>query len=172
MLNAFRHHGLYRRGIVVRRTAAQRTSCSTPFGITDYIGTPASRKGYCKYLCSTPFGITDYIGRGRRWPDTGRRSTRAQRLSASRIISDVVPVAVYGRINKCSTPFGITDYIGIASIRRRSAIALACAQRLSASRIISAGATAGADHQTEMCSTPFGITDYIGWPTPAPPPSI
>ena len=118
VLNAFRHHGLYRlstRSAAVAATnSAQRLSasriisvlaslllvkgcltvCSTPFGITDYIGVGAGPPFIDAYLCSTPFGITDYIGLPR------------QRDGAR------------GRV-MCSTPFGITDYIG--GYRRRTA---------------------------------------------------
>ena len=87
VLNAFRHHGLYRPRGVVRKPyegkfCAQRLSasriisgycrqvaggyaleCSTPFGITDYIGYPLLDPHVeCVLRCSTPFGITDYIG--------------------------------------------------------------------------------------------------------------
>ena len=37
--------------------------CSTPFGITDYIGGgDITLTGLAGEMCSTPFGITDYIG--------------------------------------------------------------------------------------------------------------
>ena len=162
VLNAFRHHGLYRWEAVTGRYA--RLRCSTPFGITDYIGRrPTWRRRCCgcraqrlsasriisvvlpldvcrRQPCSTPFGITDYIGR--RWCRSGRGawSPGAQRLSASRIISAVrgLPgLAYFG----CSTPFGITDYIGVAVAEAAPSV-VDCAQRLSASRIISAPSAA------------------------------
>ena len=133
VLNAFRHHGLYRcrqpagslPQVCAQRLSASRiiSAARTALGLDD------SDK------CSTPFGITDYIGwsstSGCRW-----RARCAQRLSASRIIS--VTIAIVRRFGgvRCSTPFGITDYIGLwltAPRTRRSP----CAQRLSASRIIS-----------------------------------
>ena len=90
--------------------------CSTPFGITDYIGSPII--GYWlpdPPMCSTPFGITDYIGSSAPRGASIRQQLSAQRLSASRIISvrkfwitkPAFPL-------RCSTPFGITDYIGYA----------------------------------------------------------
>ena len=160
VLNAFRHHGLYRRN--QRRGA---------------------RSGV--YLCSTPFGITDYIG-SRPAPPHSRPAAGAQRLSASRIIS-VVVLSFIAAITMCSTPFGITDYIGrdagqgggagaavLNAFRhhglyrwcRRCApgpiTMTTCAQRLSASRIISARHAAAIGSGGIWCSTPFGITDYIG----------
>ena len=62
MLNAFRHHGLYR-ATWMKAMATACMRCSTPFGITDYIGLRAVSLGRVgPVLCSTPFGITDYIG--------------------------------------------------------------------------------------------------------------
>ena len=85
MLNAFRHHGLYRVA-VLRVLDIKRELCSTPFGITDYIGASEnSSNAQTPNLCSTPFGITDYIGR--RLAEEGPDRGSAQRLSASRIIS-------------------------------------------------------------------------------------
>ena len=116
MFNAFRHHGLYRSCINVR-ASARVFLCSTPFGITDYIGViprPASMLSR-RQMCSTPFGITDYIGSMRtRGAHRGGRTSSAQRLSASRIISVSGGQPCRGRapIQECSTPFGITDYIG------------------------------------------------------------
>ena len=54
--------------------------CSTPFGITDYIGLDA-RLDLNDHVCSTPFGITDYIGSGHR-PHT--QSSRRPVLNAFR----------------------------------------------------------------------------------------
>ena len=88
VLNAFRHHGLYRGSSCCCCPLSSRR-CSTPFGITDYIGRAHSAHVEMNsLLCSTPFGITDYIG-----PNTDGSGV-------------VVNTA------KCSTPFGITDYIG------------------------------------------------------------
>ena len=233
VLNAFRHHGLYRSYTNLRRiltSGAQRLSasriisawisvlasdfaplCSTPFGITDYIGGgcgAAARRQ--SFWCSTPFGITDYIGQsgGRRFgyvsvlnafrhhglyrwrrcrPRTCTRRS-AQRLSASRIISEgrwtweeaalhmcSTPFGITDYIGPravtcirclrylCSTPFGITDYIGFFNSLHTSAVTLS-AQRLSASRIISVSANDEWSLTDIWCSTPFGITDYIGRP--------
>ena len=117
VFNAFRHHGLYRRTILLD-LLHRGIRCSTPFGITDYIGpvphkvprdrrhvfnafrhhglyrTPGSpSRARNSDMCSTPFGITDYIGRG---PAVGQPSP-----------------------HECSTPFGITDYIGRGAPRRQ-----------------------------------------------------
>ena len=109
--------------------------CSTPFGITDYIGRGGGAVGpRPRHVCSTPFGITDYIGP----TDAGDLSASAggaQRLSASRIISGAGMSNVSNRTVLCSTPFGITDYIGCERAHHAAVV---------------------------LCSTPFGITDYIG----------
>ena len=121
VLNAFRHHGLYR--VSYARIQEFGLQCSTPFGITDYIGAHwAWSEAHQDYMCSTPFGITDYIGSAT-GQSTGRSTPGAQRLSASRIISGgLIVSAEDARSAECSTPFGITDYIGsiwlIASFRR------------------------------------------------------
>ena len=135
-------------------------------------------------MCSTPFGITDYIGPGTGRPKTSRSSS-AQRLSASRIISVSRACRLCSANRLCSTPFGITDYIGRLAARRLGAGADVLnafrhhglyrrhpvadrrrqgemrAQRLSASRIISVP-VCGYHGPIVLCSTPFGITDYIG----------
>ena len=112
VLNAFRHHGLFRMCSRVlscsSEPCAQRLSASRIISARRCAPRLASAR-----RCSTPFGITDYFG--------GGLSTRptmplisAQRLSASRIISAARAIAPK-----------LTPY---------------CAQRLSASRIISGGA--------------------------------
>ena len=63
VLNAFRHHGIYRTSSGPR-IAPCPDRCSTPFGITEYIGRKAASEHDYTVLCSTPFGITEYIGRG------------------------------------------------------------------------------------------------------------
>ena len=158
--------------------------CSTPFGITDYIGTRVTTADRATCMCSTPFGITDYIGRSSRRP--APRTNGAQRLSASRIISggaaEVQHARGHGVLNAfrhhglyrmetvtepppgsplCSTPFGITDYIGRSTVNS-AILCPSSAQRLSASRIISGRPRLPAGALARMCSTPFGITDYIG----------
>ena len=206
VLNAFRHHGLYRPNqnwSSIDITGAQRLSasriisaavaapvlprrlmCSTPFGITDYIGTlhPAVTTEN-DAMCSTPFGITDYIGRARgdhaghwlvlnafrhhglyrssidpRRPRLPHR--RAQRLSASRIISEIDDKANISGNAMCSTPFGITDYIGS---RHRPGcgycLVLNAFRHHGLYRIWPDAVVEETDYR---CSTPFGITDYIG----------
>ena len=133
-------------------------ACSTPFGITDQIGSPAARyargrgdvlnafrhhgsyrigqqvDAFLGTVCSTPFGITDHIGWSSAsalpWP------RGAQRLSASRIISGLNKQLGFAA-EMCSTPFGITDHIG-------------------------GQLPAGGGAHVDRCSTPFGITDHIG----------
>ena len=65
MLNAFRHHGLYRRLKEVKTPpkapkGAQRLSASRIISA----GVQVAHVGD-EFTCSTPFGITDYIGSGR-----------------------------------------------------------------------------------------------------------
>ena len=69
--------------------AVMFSGCSTPFGITEYIGRVKDDLPGLTYECSTPFGITEYIG----W--------------LLGVVAAFVPM--------CSTPFGITEYIGRAS---------------------------------------------------------
>ena len=63
VLNAFRHHGVYRTLWGIRADTIARM-CSTPFGITEYIGRRGLDQLLVSHLCSTPFGITEYIGCG------------------------------------------------------------------------------------------------------------
>ena len=158
--------------------------CSTPFGITDYIGFGRTFRQPCSQRCSTPFGITDYIGGARR----GHRHhvSGAQRLSASRIISDGDGSAAISRRFQCSTPFGITDYIGTTRYLRLPKIVsvLNAFRHHGLYRRLLVGAIVIVDRidvlnafrhhglyrqrrrvivgQLTECSTPFGITDYIG----------
>ena len=162
VLNAFRHHGLYRFVMGRRTFCAQRPPIISAGG--HLLGQPLTHAE-----CSTPFGITDYIGRrspARAAPHACRvlnafrhhglyRSLYrrlvwtwgqicAQRLSASRIISAAAPdrgatrrfsvlnafrhhglyrlnlgvVGTSSRDPMCSTPFGITDYIGLMTTSR------------------------------------------------------
>ena len=134
VLNAFRHHGLYRTGI--GNPFGVLKQCSTPFGITDYIGT----HGYQ--------GEPDYV--------LVLNAFRHHGLYRSH--SDD---ARYLQLFWCSTPFGITDYIGPTWARKKRSKPCG-AQRLSASRIISVGWLGAAVDPNHSCSTPFGITDYIG----------
>ena len=61
--------------------------------------------------CSTPFGITEYIGAGPT-EAVAAADMGAQRLSASRSISGGYRLSPAERDGMCSTPFGITEYIG------------------------------------------------------------
>ncbi len=115
VLNAFRHHGVYRVAASLHVLTLYH-GCSTPFGITEYIGavgTPTRPRRSTQ--CSTPFGITEYIG-----------------LFLSSYPSSTSVL--------CPTPFGITEYIGPPSSAVRLTH-LKCAQRLSASRSISGPAS-------------------------------
>ena len=159
MLNAFRHHGLYRsvglRGRCTRSYCAQRLSASriisgdgTRFVVAAlqrvlnafrhhglYRALPAEGRPEVSMLCSTPFGITDYIGPG------ARRRSRAR--------GDVLNAFRHHGLYR--------------SARRPGEPADLGAQRLSASRIISVVILCDLHLTTDhWCSTPFGITDYIG----------
>ena len=133
MLNAFRHHGLYRFG---RRSSgsklpasAQRLSASRIISGTKPADGPVHLPE-----CSTPFGITDYIGRSR--PAYSMRSeSGAQRLSASRIISALCPAG--GRPDR--HVLNAFRHHGLYRVQGRVEWTEAGlgAQRLSASRIIS-----------------------------------
>ena len=109
--------------------------------------------------CSTPFGITEYIGwrfhRGR--PDS---AISAQRLSASRNISAFIQTLKVVSRYVCSTPFGITEYIGPHNpvISRTLRIVLNAFRHHGIYRFFGLPGQVAA----EMCSTPFGITEYIG----------
>ena len=86
--------------------------CSTPFGITDYIGAVSAVVSAVVSACSTPFGITDYIGIS--FPCVFSFRSR-NRCSTPFGITDYIGwpwrAAPFGHF-RCSTPFGITDYIG------------------------------------------------------------
>ena len=133
VLNAFRHHGLYR--LRVRPHVPGEDRCSTPFGITDYIGRSYQEYMHIYHMC-------------------------AQRLSASRIISACELGDLGHPQKRCSTPFGITDYIGPDLDRRRARMG-GCSTPFGITDYIGA-ATVGVAVPVRMCSTPFGITDYIG----------
>ena len=135
--------------------------CSTPFGITDYIGLHArALVGATADPGAQRLSASRIISGSHRSPST--ISARcAQRLSASRIISGVPELAGSHGLQVCSTPFGITDYIGVYQSCVIASLVIG-AQRLSASRIISAVVVSSAIVTSCMCSTPFGITDYIG----------
>ena len=179
MLNAFRHHGLFRRrpsrSTTSSGSSAQRLSASRIISVVQDISHPY--KYYSAQRLSASRIISDARLRD------GPTCSCAQRLSASRIIS-VDRAGIDCRRNQCSTPFGITDYFGrpcrcrhrlqLHRAQRLSASRIISvdvphiltrhksAQRLSASRIISAASPAVRTPSTG-CSTPFGITDYFGW---------
>ena len=135
-------------------TSAQRLSASRSISGAG-CGAPLSSR----FRCSTPFGITEYIGST---SDSVMRRCSAQRLSASRSISGTIRALVEGEFVECSTPFGITEYIGVSLRRGRRYGRCPSAQRLSASRSISDLWNRLKVIVSEECSTPFGITEYIG----------
>ena len=163
VLNAFRHHGLYRPRPRQQLRALPRL-CSTPFGITDYIGAAHAAEEAGRVTCAQRLSASRIISAP---APPSRTSTRgAQRLSASRIIS-VSEYPATGEalaLLECSTPFGITDYIGPAPGRHRRQVA----------DVLNAFRHHGLYRLREQhgriwlgsirCSTPFGITDYIGLP--------
>ena len=159
VLNAFRHHGLYRR-LQIAKTLVDEW-CSTPFGITDYIGsatttTPTTHLS----LCSTPFGITDYIGRlvADGGPAGCGRVLNAFRHHGLYRRTRLTPVR---SPSVCSTPFGITDYIGLGLVNEQAqSVVLNAFRHHGLYRRVR-------ERQRDApvrdgCSTPFGITDYIG----------
>ena len=167
VLNASRHHGVYRSGFDFR--LRRRNLCSTPLGITEYIGRPVrrSRKPW-------PLGAQRLSASRSISATTAQQIVNllgAQRLSASRSISDPADGKLRGEKFRCSTPLGITEYIG-RWCRSRTAAAhrvlnasrhhgvyredrfrekcywtWACAQRLSASRSISVGGAPDAGYR-------------------------
>ena len=117
VLNAFRHHGLFRIGHVARMLHVP-IQCSTPFGITDYFGirndatiapstAGAQRLSASRIISVASFALSFSTNSG------------AQRLSASRIISGAAAPRPVMTPLECSTPFGITDYFGRARQRSR-----------------------------------------------------
>ena len=158
MLNAFRHHGLFRR--LTQSVTDTTLKCSTP---------SASR-------------IISAVA------PLAHRELRlgAQRLSASRIISGWRPIRrsrprrwvlnafrhhglfrvetagdIFGGAIRCSTPFGITDYFGVSRLQVVVPRPLS-AQRLSASRIISGTPSARRCAGSVGAQRLSGITDYFG----------
>ena len=109
VLNALRHHGLFR-GIQPPQLPRPRAMCSTPCGITDYFG--GGQRGSAALSLSS-----------------------AQRLAASRTISGGEFSLTPTLPAKCSTPCGITDYFGTTATA--ATLSTVCAQRLAASRTIS-----------------------------------
>ena len=168
------HIGPYGSGRAGDTCSAQRLAASRIISV----GHDRLASGQC--VCSTPCGITDHIGRRLRlWlhPRLVLNALRhhgsyrdvpgfhltirssAQRLAASRIISDTLAAIGLDGDSQCSTPCGITDHIGdrrAAGIGRRMVLnalrhhgsyrravrfdttrSPCSAQRLAASRIIS-----------------------------------
>ena len=159
MLNAFRHHGLYRSISTEPALIPPARTCSTPFGITDYIGLRRVPPRRAEIQCSTPFGITDYIGCGKLVVHLAGRC--AQRLSASRIISVTFSAALSLMRYQVLNAFRHHGLYRTRSVCCRTRL-IVSAQRLSASRIISAVDGLDGLAPSGLCSTPFGITDYIG----------
>ena len=159
VLNAFRHHGVYRRSAASLHTAiiagAQRLSASRSISGARTLPRHAVDPGAQRLSASRSISAPSA-------PPPRPPPSSAQRLSASRSISAVVVAAAHLDREQCSTPFGITEYIGCHSESVALSAAIS-AQRLSASRSISVGKRAGIDEdKLRECSTPFGITEYIG----------
>ena len=125
--------------ISARQVAALVTvhGCSTPFGITDYIGDGGGTAAdvFVAGECSTPFGITDYIGQHHVGLPDGRSDVlnafrhhglyrpplrRMDDILSAEVLNAFRHHGLYRRgawraldvMDECSTPFGITDYIG------------------------------------------------------------
>ena len=92
------------------------SSCSTPFGITEYIGMSYEDTVHMPMMCSTPFGITEYIG-----PWSRDRRVHVLVCSTPFGITEYIgclrTFSLPIRPVLCSTPFGITEYIGAAGCR-------------------------------------------------------
>ena len=158
MLNAFRHHGVY------------RPPCQPPEALIE---------------CSTPFGITEYIGRRRRRYE----HERLQVLNAFRHHGVYRPTPVRcarWTLEACSTPFGITEYIGVDDTppkqpppkqvlnafrhhgvyryrrRRQGGWHRPVLNAFRHHGVYRSAVVRVADSAVVRCSTPFGITEYIG----------
>ena len=182
VLNAFRHHGIYRKRLEVG-DGRREVKCSTPFGITEYIGHDCVQRLDHELQCSTPFGITEYIGLAPQLGHTHRSSVlnafrhhgiyRLDRMCTGYFddkcstpfgITEYIGFGKGAWIQRsyvCSTPFGITEYIGINGGVYRSSLPLV----LNAFRhhgIYRLSSRAMRARVATKCSTPFGITEYIG----------
>ena len=157
MLNAFRHHGLYRVGsstphAVLTPASAQRLSASRIIS-GPLLGDP----DVDPIECSTPFGITDYIGTS--ISSAYRRGRSAQRLSASRIISGG------GRGGDPGRGRGVLNAFRHHGLYRAACMptgpgSRSSAQRLSASRIIS-GSWASATATGRRCAQRLSASRII-----------
>ena len=118
-----------------------RSTCSTPFGITEFRGAmPASlfRVKACVLNAFRHHGVSRAI---RQVHGQGHRVIRAQRLSASRSFADWPALEEKAARCGCSTPFGITEFRGpLVSVCQRH---FPGAQRLSASQSFAASQTLG-----------------------------
>ncbi len=195
-----------------RARGFSNSGCSTPFGIKDHF----TRKRHCcrcKHMlvlnafrhqrsfhpdtrpytkaspwCSTPFGIKDHFTAGKQAQHT--LTTSAQRLSASKIISQI-KTGIIKRIHNVLNAFRhqrsfhtrvLPLAMAVIGAQRLSASkiishfnakttlkTIASAQRLSASKIISHKHKVK-NMQGHRCSTPFGIKDHFtpGYVPPTP----
>ena len=112
--------------------------------------------------CSTPFGITVYLG-CRLGEPLDCTVSGAQRLSASRSISGDVGHGWAKYPIECSTPFGITVYLGGRIVRRGVCRIsyIECSTPFGITVYLGLGARAPLERGFR-CSTPFGITVYLG----------
>ena len=158
VLNAFRHHGVYRSHNPERISSdppcAQRLSASRSISAAGGRGPSPGAVS-----CSTPFGITEYIG-GQRGQDTA---------GSARVLNAFRHHGVYRKLSATSPARGLTCAQRLSASRSISVIGAvsgagwtsSSAQRLSASRSISAFRLIKYRRHAR-CSTPFGITEYIG----------
>ena len=135
VLNAFRHHGLFRpprEGVSANDSwCAQRLSASR---IISAAPTTVYRPGAIE--CSTPFGITDYFGAGRR----DRSGCSVSVLNAFRHHGLFRTERLEGLSGTEYQVLNAFRHHGLFRARAEPAPTWprSCAQRLSASRIISA----------------------------------
>ena len=135
--------------------------CSTPFGITDYIGAK-KQEGMAIRMngCSTPFGINGlYRASGR-----GGRSVSycAQRLSASRIISGRASSAAISAVSSGAQRLSASRIISGRSPHQQGDSRLEVLNAFRHHGLYRVRRLRVLDIERELCSTPFGITDYIG----------
>ena len=159
VLNAFRHHGLYRTEVSTADDAT-RVRCSTPFGITDYIGGDRRRGGHGHRLgCSTPFGITDYIGRS--YGGCTVRGVRVLNAFRHHGLYRAVPYQIARHRRHVLNAF---RHHGLYRLALFDALP-EWPDVLNAFRhhgLYRVDAATGSLVMAKKCSTPFGITDYIG----------
>ena len=169
MLNAFRHHGLYRRQCLAVPADDPPDLCSTPFGITDYIGGPPGQR--CRWRARVLNAFRHHgLYRTPCLRGGAAEAAGAQRLSASRIISvGFVPDARPPSATSCAQRLSASRIISARPPYPPGAPVSLCAQRLSASRIISAPARGRAASSTHSCAQRLSASRIISAPPPGSP---